>query len=369
MMRRGSSGPVAMASSTQRGRLAGRVRLSLVFVLGSIALVPAGAVAFLPMQSPQTDGYNPLLGAPRWNHNELSLEQFSERGLGAGLEYSLSTEFCERLPPRFVGPDPTCDELRATLLGAFAVWQDGNPVLGFADTTGRILAQTPPGTGAEIDVFALTPDEFPGLGNASGRTVLDYGPRRPFSTNGSWAGGRTIYTADIVIAYSREACFYMEFTKPADGCVHFPSLLLHEVGHALGLNHPDEHPHVNVDRDNNPRNSVSFDCDDVARGLGLGRPFDHFAVMVSDGPTRWPRVTLAPDDVAGRNFLYPLCGGEPERAVEGENRPRPYRFAVQTPFVSATVPPADPPSTPGLGLAGFFLAVLVVTALWRHPPK
>jgi len=94
--------------------------------------------------------------------------------------------------------------------------------------------------------------------------------------------------------------------------VHFPSLLLHEISHALGIGHPEEKVHLNLDTDKIPGNEIVIDCEVPGRGLIVATEYDGAAVAHGQdvqGPGRWRRG-LSWDDVAARDALYPHCGIE-----------------------------------------------------------
>jgi hypothetical protein len=80
----------------------------------------------------------------------------------------------------------------------------------------------------------------------------------------------------------------------------------------LGLDHPEEFVGWNIDSDDDPRTPVSIDCKDPARGLGQSDEFDTDSVTNSVIYARdhWENG-LSVDDVAGRDFLYPVCRASP----------------------------------------------------------
>lgn len=101
--------------------------------------------------------------------------------------------------------------------------------------------------------------------------------------------------------------FYTQLFKPCYDCYDFESAATHEIGHLLGLNHPDEFASHNrmVLAPMGPES-----CHDP---LAFSTPPDTAAA--ADAPyslmhsfTRHPsEVCLTEDDLHGLNFLYPTC--------------------------------------------------------------
>lgn len=261
------------------------------------------------------DAIDNLLRSPRWGLTGGSLERTGERGLGGGLEYAIDDSLCEL---RFVHA-VSCADIRDSVQLAAMRWGQGHPALSFTDVTGRIApARTfgPGGArqGAEIDFFADMPSQFPPFQGTrvTGYTIFYERPSATLVlTNGQTLRdvGR-IESVDVRLNAAR--CYYIDLAFAQPDCVHFPSLVLHEIGHALGLDHPDEFTQYNLDSDTDPGNRLVVNC--RAPEIGLQRsPFVlPSAVLVGQdvqGPGRWKRG-LSWDDVAGRDALYPHCGIE-----------------------------------------------------------
>ncbi len=254
---------------------------------------------------------------PRWTANTTSLVDGGARGLGGGLEYAVDASVCEL---RFVDGS-RCVDIHAALAGALKRWQSGHPALAFTDVSDAIAPAFPlaafgrSGQGAEIDFFAASPADFPPFRapQVTGYTI--FYERRSDTlvlSNGRQAPGvATIESADI--RFNAARCYYIDPAGGRADCLHFPSVALHEIGHALAIAHPEEAPQFNLDTDSEPGNAMAIDCEDPARGLRVSPRYDGAAVAIGrdvQGPGRWLRG-LTFDDQAARDALYPHCEIEP----------------------------------------------------------
>lgn len=256
------------------------------------------------------DAIDHLERAPRWGLTSASLVETGERGLGGGIEYAIDASVCEL---RFID-GATCPQIRASIRAALEAWSEGHPVLAFVDVSDRVTPSLPLGPGrqgAEIDVFGVGADRFAPFANRqlTGYTIFYERPQSALVlTNGQIAkGAGRIESADIRL--NAERCFYLDPAKGRPACVHFPSVVLHEAGHALGLGHPEEDAALNLDRDGDPGNALVIDCRNPAAGLSVSPRYDAASVLIGQdvqGPGRWLRG-LSWDDVAGRDALYPHC--------------------------------------------------------------
>jgi hypothetical protein len=257
-----------------------------------------------------------LLGAARWNNVPGSLVSSGTRGLGGGLEYSITTDFCAKLIPKFIDtPKPKCSQVRSAIRNAFNKWSLKGSALRFTNVSGQIAPLLPPanhnkswvGFGAEIDLFALSSRDYPGVSGYGALTSFYYSGSNPVGTNGLLLTGKTITSADIV--FNVEACYHLNPRWRGRGCNHFESLMLHEIGHALALDHPNEFPQRNFVKYQNSINDISNNyCGSPIKDFQLSPNIDLRSVMNSSlGEPQPVSNGLTNDDLTGLKFLYPLC--------------------------------------------------------------
>lgn len=289
---------------------------SQILILLLLAVPAFGFVVEGPRR-PALSALAHLATAPRWAGSDGAMLATGARGLGGGLEYVLDDSLCEL---RFID-GTSCEARKTALRETLDQWASGHPSIWFADITGRVAPSFPLAAadlteqGGEIDFFGSTAAEFPIFSNpgTTGYTVFYERPQADMvMTNGKRLAGPigVIESADVRL--NAELCYYLDVDKAVAACVHFSSLLLHEISHALGIGHPEENVHLNLDSDNIPGNEIKIDCQAPERGLIVTTDYDGAAAAHGrdvQGPGRWRRG-LTWDDVAARDALYPNCGIE-----------------------------------------------------------
>jgi TonB family protein len=295
---------------------------------------PAKAFVINTNASPETDALEAAKTAAVWSANMRSLLESGERGLGGGLEYSVDPSVCTEL--NFVD-DSSCEDIRALIAAAGAMWSLGNPNISFVDVTDHIAA-TRGGTvpvsaraGAEINFFAVPRAELiENLQGSTATTQTFYIAAKPVSTNGLtlWESEGILGTANV--DFVTDVCYYLREPVAPGICVSFAQVLLHELGHVLGLAHPELEAFWNLDSDNDPTTPVTPGCQPFLASLRVSPNFDPDALMLATrGPADWESA-IKPDDYAGRDFLYPICTPEERAAAIAAAPPPPPPDASET---------------------------------------
>ena len=208
----------------------------------TIYSLPAFGFVVLPKVSNNDDIANELLIAARWTNVSKSLVNQNFRGLGGGIEYAIAPNICSQILPRFIDlPQPSCEEIQQSIQQTFDIWAQGHPILKFVNVSSEIKAQLDLGgkansqqfVGAEIDLIALSRETY--LYKTIAYTHAAAIDEKPFGTNYRSINGKTLMSADIVFNLGR--CYYLTTRSANQYCNHFSTVLLHEIGHALGLAH------------------------------------------------------------------------------------------------------------------------------------
>lgn len=296
-----------------------RLILYIALCVAMACFMFSPAMAFVvegPKQTAKTAEDN-LARAPRWPLSVGSMLESGERGLGGGLEYALDDSLCGLT---FID-HADCGMVTQAVRDALAEWGSGHPAINFHDITGRLQPQFPrvPSdariVGAEIDFFGSTPRQFRIFSNraVNGYTVF-YDVEQPslVLTNGKIASGPISYISSADVHFNASSCYYIDPQYARETCVHFPSLVLHEISHVLGIGHPEDRIAFNLDSDDQPGNEIPIDCQAPTSGLHAVPAYDGAAVAHGHDvhrPGRWQRG-LTWDDVAARDALYPHCAIE-----------------------------------------------------------
>ena len=312
-----------------------RLRLLAHLLLASCSLSgPASAFDFFDAAG------NSLGAGSRWDSAPRTLGGV-ERSLNGGLRFSLQGGSYQAFRDLFIwqGSTPTVAEFEKAVLDAFAVWTSTDPATGL-DTEIRFVPDlaTPVSTsvggfvrfGAEIDLVVATDATSwdPGDNNTKAEAVFSSisVPGNITLTSGvTGYAGFAISGADITFNNNTGARYTI---------ATFRTILAHEIGHALGLADVDltSGPSGNFIDDNYNNSSAANIVATLRNPFALlinpsnpgASPLQRYTIQNSSSGFDTPGVDilmesaipaiflgangpyLSTDDVAGRQFLYPV---------------------------------------------------------------
>ena len=336
-----SRAPGRARSGGGAARRSARILLCSGLLAGVLLLVTGPAEAFRVIGT--SEGWMRWDASPRYVGGE-------ERSLAGGLRYSIEHGDYALLRDEFlwVGTPPSPQAFAAAIRRAFDHWEAIDPATGlsagfyFVEDLGTVAIDQPPAdpndpnsylglnAGAEIDLFAETPHIGPGFGASVIFFVDTVGADLTLSSGRPGYAGLAMSGADIRM----NTAFVWTLSA-------WETLLTHEIGHALGLADLETSPATSLvsgflDDDYDPTSSATalatltnvsalaidpFDPDaspllSYAGNLDADPGIDTLGaalLMESEGwvDLIFVQPKLQNDDVAGRQFLYPVPLPEP----------------------------------------------------------
>ena len=287
--------------------MARRVSAPLCASLACCFLLASPAAAFSVFSGGVSDPQQALELASRWAVGS---------GLEGGIQVGVEAGFATDLGAANAGEVALINQ---AVIDAITGWENAALTFDIAlDAAGVVEG---PSAGFEIDLFAVPGTHPMFLGTSFfgiANPIVAFDPTRTL-TNGQLLPGDVITGADVFInatATAQLAAFFgFTLQEKIDGLVR---LIMHEVGHAIGLGHPNTNNPFgnenNYDTDLDPLNAMAIDPNDPFAALILSPNADNGAVM-SNRPCGEPFVApcaalfiTSPtnDDLGGRDALYPV---------------------------------------------------------------
>jgi hypothetical protein len=236
-----------------------------------------------------------LQQAARWS---------SVTGLSDGIQVAVMPGFAEAMGATNAAEVTL---IEGAVMRAFGAWE--NSGLHFQVTFDGGAVESP-NLGFEFDLFAVH-DSHPAFVNnpAFGTTALvdSLFGSRPL-TNGQVFSGYGITGVDVYVNIDRTAQFASTFMLTQQQAIDsLQRLLMHEIGHGIGMGHSNVYPDRNFDSDNNPFNRMPIDGANPFANLLVSGSLDTNAIMsnMAQG-TALLATSLSNDDRGGRDFLYPV---------------------------------------------------------------
>jgi len=286
---------------SRRGRGPRLLAVSAVAMATGLTMAPRPVAAFAVYGGFGLDAESSARRAPRWD---------AEPYLGTGLHDGLQVAIDPSVAATLATVPEDVPILEQAIADAFAMWE--NAALRIVIEYDSPVARRGVDVGAEIDVFVVPGSDDVFLDNAYyGATDIAWEvvPDR-LLTNGQRVWGDVITGADVFLNGTRLLDTQREYGLPTIlAAFALTRLLAHEIGHGLGLEHPNEQPSFDYDLD--PLDVEVVDQSQPIAGLATSPVYDERAIMSNQpcGVAATPCAalffqSLRPDDRLGRDVLY-----------------------------------------------------------------
>jgi hypothetical protein len=296
--------------------MARRIRRAWFLAFTWLVAATAAANAFSLLPDPKTGSViGDLAVAARWSPEPDPFGYGS--GFHDALQVAVAADFAERL--EITEPERVA-LLRQVIRQAFEAWETAD--LRFDVDFERVPVEGvnhSRATGWEFDLFAV-PGSHPAFAAESYFGITRLSRRMADArllTNGARTDGSIITAVDIYINVDLILPFTMLLTVERQAQA-LQRLLMHEIGHGLGLGHPNTFNtfNANYDTDMDPLNVMVVDPLDPFAVLMFSEARNPRAIMSNDRNSLGAGIfftDLQHDDRGGRDALYPSlspCPGD-----------------------------------------------------------
>ncbi len=284
--------------------VSGRHCVETVLAAALVALFPVSADAF-------TFVSGTLVPSEAWRGARWDAEPHNGTGLSDGVQVAVEAGFAQQLGAT---NDTEVELLHSAIERGFRAWE--NPALQFDISFESSTAQPGISAGAEIDLFAVPSYEMPlNAGTSFGLTLAGSEiVEQRLLANGMRKDGYVFTGVDILLNETLLKIVQSAFSlSQEESLAAITRLVMHEVGHAIGLGHSNNSFNLTLDTNADHYDIATIDPLDPIAGLAI-YPGVAIDAIMSDAACGSPLTSLCPalfyqdlqpDDRLGRDVLYP----------------------------------------------------------------